>query len=75
MDLDSLIARCENELYFGFTNVEASGLSWLNVKLNSSKQPSHFIILKSNFVSLIEESLWRVINPLPFYPKIAYIAT
>ncbi|XP_037052544.1 serendipity locus protein alpha-like [Bradysia coprophila] len=30
MDLDSLITKCENELYLGFTYVESSGLNWLN---------------------------------------------
>lgn len=34
MDLDGLVTRCENELYLGFTNVESSGLFWLNVRLN-----------------------------------------
>lgn len=34
MELEILITQCEDKLYLGYTNVESSGLPWLNVRFN-----------------------------------------
>lgn len=36
VDLDRLVTKCESELYLGFTYVESSGLTWLNVRTVSA---------------------------------------
>lgn len=56
MELSDLITRCENELYLGFTNVESSGLNWLNVRLHTIFKTNQYLLKMKN-ICFDEESL------------------